>query len=427
MANGGKTGARGLPSALALWAALAASGAASAGDLPGQTPDPALRICSAFGSGYYYIPGSDTCLKLGGRVRFEILVNEVWSRAQSPIGYRARGRIDLDARNQTEFGVLRASARFQSTISTGTYARSVPSYDNDPTEIREDTIIQRAFIEFAGFTAGRFVSFFDFYGNDLNWGGTLGSARPAINGLAYTAAWGSGLSTSLSFESPLNRTIADENFVMAGMGMPETVANIRLDRNWGSAQLSGALHPIRPAYTADFTSGTSQWGWALQAGLKFNLPMLAEGDTIWGQAAYADGALNYLGLGRNSFRVGRVKYTLSDVYFVDNTMQRTSGFSFTGAFTHYWTPIIQQSAFASYTQTDPTAAASALFPRVSQAGLWQVGSNLVWTPLKGVELGSELMWYQVSGAKMVNATEPGFGPLDRGQGWQLRTRLQRDF
>lgn len=410
------------------WAiAWALANSAWAGELPGQKTDPALRICAAFGSGYYYVPGSDTCLKLGGRVRFEILVNEVWSRAQSPAGYRARGRIDLDARNQTEYGVLRASARFQSTVSSGAYSRSVPSYDRDPSDLRDDTIIQRAFIEFAGMTAGRYVSFFDFYGNDLNWGGTMGSARPAINGIAYTATWGAGVSTSLSFESPINRTVIDGNFAAAGMGPPEAVANIRIDQTWGSAQISGALHPIRPVYTADFTSGSSQWGWALQAGLKFNLPMLAEGDMIWGQAAYAEGALNYLGLGRNSFRVGRVKYTLSDVFFVDNTMQMTSGFSFTGAFSHYWTPIIQQAAFASYTQADPTGAASAIIPRTSKAGLWQVGSNLAWTPLKGVELGAELMWYQVAGSKPVSSTEPGFGLLKRDDGWQLRTRLQRDF
>ena len=28
-----------------------------------------VRICSIYGEGYYYIPGTDTCLKIGGYVR----------------------------------------------------------------------------------------------------------------------------------------------------------------------------------------------------------------------------------------------------------------------------------------------------------------------------------------------------------------------
>jgi hypothetical protein len=40
--------------------------------------DPAVeyvRVCDAFGTGFFYIPGTETCLKINGRVRFEIVEN----------------------------------------------------------------------------------------------------------------------------------------------------------------------------------------------------------------------------------------------------------------------------------------------------------------------------------------------------------------
>ena len=46
--------------------------AAIAADLPIAEPaDQYVRICDAFGAGFFYIPGTDTCLKLGGYVRAE--------------------------------------------------------------------------------------------------------------------------------------------------------------------------------------------------------------------------------------------------------------------------------------------------------------------------------------------------------------------
>jgi hypothetical protein len=71
---------------------------ASAGDLPGVTQREGMRACTAFGPGFFYIPGSDTCVRLGGRVRAELLVNQTWSRLQDEMGSRVRGRIEAEAR-----------------------------------------------------------------------------------------------------------------------------------------------------------------------------------------------------------------------------------------------------------------------------------------------------------------------------------------
>src|SRR5213083_1686936 len=54
-------------------AAFAAVGAAHAADLPVKKAVPIeyVRVCSAYGAGFFYIPGTDTCLRVSGRARFE--------------------------------------------------------------------------------------------------------------------------------------------------------------------------------------------------------------------------------------------------------------------------------------------------------------------------------------------------------------------
>ena len=51
-------------------AGLVAVAGAQAADLPVKAkPVEYVKICTLYGEGFYYIPGSDTCIKLGGYVR----------------------------------------------------------------------------------------------------------------------------------------------------------------------------------------------------------------------------------------------------------------------------------------------------------------------------------------------------------------------
>jgi hypothetical protein len=85
------------------------------GDLPPGGPKVApveyVRICETFGSGFYYIPGTDTCLKIGGSVRVDF-GNGVSFEIQTGnpnqyIGLRSREAIGLPgsgAEKNTEAG-----------------------------------------------------------------------------------------------------------------------------------------------------------------------------------------------------------------------------------------------------------------------------------------------------------------------------------
>ena len=102
-------------------AGLVAVAGAQAADLPVKAkPVQYVKICSLYGVGFYYIPGTDMCLKIGGWVRaeygygqngnFDLGVGRtanVNNRTTNNSDFRARGYITADARNQTEYGTVR--------------------------------------------------------------------------------------------------------------------------------------------------------------------------------------------------------------------------------------------------------------------------------------------------------------------------------
>ena len=53
-------------------AAFAVVGGAQAADLSVAEPVDYVKVCDAFGAGYWYIPGTDTCIKIGGLTRMDI-------------------------------------------------------------------------------------------------------------------------------------------------------------------------------------------------------------------------------------------------------------------------------------------------------------------------------------------------------------------
>ena len=96
---------------LLLGCAVALSSGAMAADLPATKAAPVeyVRICSTYGTGFFYVPGTEGCLRVSGRVRVEYLYAEPINRAQrcpqlagprpaehrSPPGHRLRSPAHL--------------------------------------------------------------------------------------------------------------------------------------------------------------------------------------------------------------------------------------------------------------------------------------------------------------------------------------------
>src|SRR3954468_22454819 len=75
-------------------AGLAAVAGAQAADLPAKKAAAVeyVRVCSTYGAGFFYIPGTDTCLRVGGRVRAEYLYGQPAGFTDPTTGAFVRGR-----------------------------------------------------------------------------------------------------------------------------------------------------------------------------------------------------------------------------------------------------------------------------------------------------------------------------------------------
>jgi hypothetical protein len=405
-------------------AGLVAVAGAQAADLPVKAaPVQYVKICSLYGAGFYYIPGTDTCIKVGGYVRAEWnyqaggSFNPVRSYNFDNPGRdrnteRTRGGITVDVRSQTAYGTLRGYAVILPTATNGNTIGGGPY-------ATPGVFSPALFIQFAGFTFGKTASFFDFnlfpYSNQTSvWGGD--QAGNGIQVLAYTAQFGGGFSASISAEDETSRrsAIGPVAYTYQGRRWPDVVANLRVDQAWGSAQVMAAIHD-----TAGFipltTVATTNLGWALGAGLRINLPSWGKGDYVIGQVNYAEGATNYLlsnsGAGGSqafNYEEGYPGVTNAAVGPVFDavgtavgTIQNSKGWMITGGYEHVWNPQWKTSLYGSYGRLSYGTASDVILAAVAGAlgtnsqadwSLWQVGSRTVWTPVPNLDLSLEVLY-----------------------------------
>ena len=147
-------------------AGLVAVAGAQAADLPVKAkPVQYVKICSLYGVGFYYIPGTDMCIKIGGWVRAEYGYgqngNFAWGWANSNVNNRYDQQQRLPCPRLHHGGCPQPDrVRHRSRLHRGR-----PEYQNDRRrrEPGNSFSANRAFIQWAGFTFGRAQSFFDFY------------------------------------------------------------------------------------------------------------------------------------------------------------------------------------------------------------------------------------------------------------------------
>ena len=140
-----------------------------------------------YGDGFYYIPGTQTCMKIGGFVRAEIKYDAIGSfepainganaqffRGGDQIDTRVRTGISLDAREQTAYGTLRAyllggwqytsnddpTGSLPGAAVPATGGAAIPGAAPNG---NNNLYFARAFIQYAGFTLGKATSAFDFF------------------------------------------------------------------------------------------------------------------------------------------------------------------------------------------------------------------------------------------------------------------------
>src|SRR6195256_3404576 len=287
-------------------AGLLAMSGAQAGDLPVKAKAVEYgRICSLYGAGFFYIPGTDTCIKLGGYLRVDTTFNgsgtqdaPAWSgdpgqvnRYRDYFTTRSRMALTIDTRTATEYGVVRTfgQADFQfnnfgtqngNTPSTGVgggigASAGTPLTAGQLSGLNASLLsspgggyvaVEFVFIQFAGFTFGKSASAYatpwhGYPGNNTSFliGGH--DTVTGVNNIQYTAQFGNGVSGTIGLDDPtvFNRTaLYNLSTGLGGNGLgttnyggfvaPDLVGNIRVDQAWGLFQISGALHTVNGSY-----------------------------------------------------------------------------------------------------------------------------------------------------------------------------------
>jgi hypothetical protein len=422
-------------------AGLAAVAGANAADLPARKAVAAVeyvRVCSTYGAGFFYIPGTESCLRIGGRVRADALYAEPFSRDRDAFGIRVRGRIQADVRTATAYGLLRTFVRFEIQQNSGSPFGQTGTFSTNNANVAQ------AFVQFGGLTAGKVTSFWDNPDLPTQHFGTLRfSDAPDIALFAYTFSFGNGFSATISAEDGVERrsgltpfnTAAGSNY--AGQNMPDIVGNVRYAGTWGSAQLNAAVHQTRglviPVATPAGTVGVvpdTEYGWAVGGSVGINLPMIGAGDAAWVAAQYADGALGYITGGQSSgITNGTTTGVLNDVFynFANADTSRGRGWSIAGGFTHNWTPTVRSSIFGSWADINysgsinaPIALGGAGVPDFRE---YRIGGNVIWSPVSGLNLGLEVIYANIDVDRRGVLRLPGAND----SGTEGRIRVQRDF
>jgi hypothetical protein len=326
-------------------AGLFAMGGAQAADLPVKAKAVEyVKVCSLYGAGFFYIPGSDTCIKLGGYMRIDSTFNggiydqPAWSgdlglgtRYRNSYASRSRAALTVDTRTATEYGVVRTF--LQGDFQFSTLGNSTQNPNNLNTSLGNnnqllDTVgggyvaVEFAFVQFAGFTFGKSASAYatpwhGYPGNNSSYliGGH--TTVTGVNNIQYTAQFGNGVSGTIGLDDPtvFNRTaiynlstpmgaLGTAGNAYAGVNMPDVVGNIRVDQAWGLFQVSAALHEVDasyntlggttsavPAVAGSALSGhpDTKYGGSVMAALQIkNIPTGA-GDDIKFDASWAKG------------------------------------------------------------------------------------------------------------------------------------------
>ncbi len=209
-------------------ALVAVSGAHAADAVVVAEPEPVeyVRVCDTYGKGFFYIPGTETCLKISGYLRYDARAGddvynggelETWQK-------RTRATLRFDARSETELGTLRSyiETRFEFTNA-----------------VQSETLAH-GYIELGGFRVGVSDSRFD------TWTGSAGNVITddvidytggRTNQISYTFAGGNGFSAMIGAEQGDSSHLIDDY-------MPHVVAGVKFEQGWGAVSAVGGYDAV---------------------------------------------------------------------------------------------------------------------------------------------------------------------------------------
>jgi len=224
-----------------------------------------VRICDTYGVGFYYIPGTETCLKVSGYMRYDIGVGgfgltdvidkkdwgfETDYDTNDTYDKRARFQLRVDSRTETELGTLRtyAAINFQwDTASTGEYESDD---DNGFTYSYADWAPEHIYMELGGFRIGKTDSLFSTftgYAGGVMADDIIGYGPFDTHQIAYTWTGGNGFTAAVAVEEGDGDTVDPFGYFPNEVGdgdlytldsyVPHVVGGIGYTAGWGGVSV----------------------------------------------------------------------------------------------------------------------------------------------------------------------------------------------
>ena len=340
-------------------AALVAVSGANAADAV-MAPEPEaveyVRVCDAYGAGFFYIPGTETCLQISGYVWYQIgATNDDGTAAETPDynGFASdgwnksvRARVNFDARSETEWGTLRSYIRLQATWN---------GVGDGPVSV------DQAFIQLGGLRMGYTESA---WAETVNGISSYGSH--SWNGLYYGYQQRALIQYNFGADTGLFGTISLEDDALDGEGyMPDVVGLLGYQQSWGAVW-------ARIGFDENTLDGDS--GWAGSIGTQINIPNLT-GSSFRLIGYYADSDNTY-GAGSS---------------FTDYATNGNSEWSVLASYYQQFTPTFGASVGAQYFSDFYTAGTDL------STGLDGFGAevSLVWVPVTNFEVRTEINYDKI--------------------------------
>ncbi len=383
-------------------AVLTVVGGAQAADLTVAEPVDYVQVCDAFGTGYWYIPGTTTCLRIGGEVTFDINFHKSksvldgsgsqWEYLGTGTGYQGDfdsgsysfssnhsagwdfvtgAKVAVTAKSATEYGDLTAYVKMAAKSDNSNTTPYVSNWYVDHGGGLDTGIytsygqynpgsvfaIDEAWLQLGMVTAGYLHSAFDWNGGYI--GGTgagVFRSDKKVDQLRLTWAMG-GFGLILSVEDPRDRWGTQ----LPGNGLiPEIAGAITASQGNWNGQLSAIVGQVGCVNTSTLCSiGSNVTVWGVNAGVEFKTTPVS----IRLNGAVGTGS-SYVGGGTNG--------------------------------TTNWS--VFASAKAPLTSTVNLAGAVGYLWNGGGANKWTAAGGLVWAPVSEFSVEGRVTWAQTVGS-----------------------------
>lgn len=408
-------------------AMFAVSGASAADAIVAAEPEPVeyVRVCDAFGNGYFYIPGTETCLRISGYVWFQVGGDSAINQFRDVSGIRrlgrstyeqsTRARVNIDARSDTEWGELASRIRIQSTWGTNT---------DGPASIDQGWI--RLGGLFMGYSESYWANAYNTGASNWgshSWGGlSYGYNQRQLIGYTYNSGT---FFISGSLEN-------DQAGFFTGAG-PVFGLQAQSDDDWTpdvtgkiGGTFGGATVWLKAAYDSSVWTGVRTNGangfetftsaWSIGAGLAVdlgpgNFRLLGyynDGNTSYGSNL----TFQPFGIGSGSTFGWTPEWSIIASYGMDlgSNLYGSIGFQW---FDDFYTP-------AAFIRAVDPANVGGLAGTNTGIDGWQGEISLVWTPVTNFEIRGELTYRDIGSSPFTNNVNVG----DQTLGF---VRFQRNF